>query len=118
MTGHSNCLEQCPVCWATNAIPIVYGFPGSEMIELAEQGEVALGGCVIGADAPVWRCRECGGEWGRIGDAATGRSSKEGSMQRKSGARDNRQHWVWVTTPEYYANPDGADRRDLKPSRR
>jgi hypothetical protein len=25
------------------------------------------------------------------------------------------QHWVWVTTPEYYAEPDGSDRKDLEP---
>jgi hypothetical protein len=27
-----------------------------------------------------------------------------------------RQHWVWVTGPEYYANEDGSDREDLDPA--
>lgn len=43
------------------AIPVAYGLPGSEMIEEAAAGRVALGGCMPGG--PANRCRTCGHEW-------------------------------------------------------
>ena len=35
----------CPKCKSKNIIPIVYGYPSSELFELSEQGKVKLGGC-------------------------------------------------------------------------
>jgi len=41
-------------------IPIVYGLPGSELIERARRGEVSLGGCVIMPGQPhITECRVC-----------------------------------------------------------
>ena len=50
------------------SIPIVYGMPGPDLFGAADRGEVALGGCVIGNDAPTHRCRgvDCGLEFGRV----------------------------------------------------
>lgn len=57
--------KTCPECGSEDTVRIVYGFPGTEMIEAAERGEIALGGCVIsamGGDSDR-RCRACDGEW-------------------------------------------------------
>lgn len=45
----------CPRCGALG-LPIVYGLPGPDLFEAAERGEVALGGCELSFDNPLWRC--------------------------------------------------------------
>jgi hypothetical protein len=59
--------EPCPVCGSLGAVPIVYGYPEKEAFKAEERGEISLGGCVVHADDPVWRCRTCGWKWGRLG---------------------------------------------------
>lgn len=49
----------CPRCGSADTIPIAYGFPGPEMMEEAERGEIALGGCCIEEYQPEWHCRAC-----------------------------------------------------------
>lgn len=34
----------CPECDSNETIPIIYGYPGPELCEAAERGEVMLGG--------------------------------------------------------------------------
>ena len=63
----------CPRCDAKEVIPIVYGLPGPELMEDAEAGRVALGGCLVDASNPNWRCRACG--W-------LGPTTKDGSTER------------------------------------
>lgn len=43
-------------------VPIAYGFPGGEMMEAAERGEIVLGGCVVWSDMPLETCPRCPGE--------------------------------------------------------
>jgi len=50
----------CPACHRTTGLAIVYGMPDGELMEAAENGQVALGGCVIFADQPDYRCSACG----------------------------------------------------------
>lgn len=41
----------CPKCEKNDQVVyIAYGYPGYEMIEKAENGEIHLGGCVIGEE--------------------------------------------------------------------
>ncbi len=65
--GHavSNEIVICPRCGNPTGIRIAYGLPGSELIERAERGEIALGGCMIRPDSPEWRCTNdaCGYKW-------------------------------------------------------
>ena len=49
-------------------VPIVYGMPGPELIELSMNGEIEIGGCCIDDDMPRYRCRRCGATAGRIVD--------------------------------------------------
>lgn len=56
----------CPRCGAQNTVPIVYGYPAPATEEAARRGEIVLGGCIIGPEAPVWACPACGHEWGRL----------------------------------------------------
>lgn len=63
----------CPVCGSDAVVPIVYGFPGPDLWAAAEQGSVAIGGCIVSEDAPTGRCRACGArvwEDGRFEPAA------------------------------------------------
>ncbi len=53
----------CPECSSENAIPIIYGKPGQELVEKAERGEVKLGGCVVSRESPYWYCADCETEW-------------------------------------------------------
>ena len=53
--------EKCPKCQKSDqVIPIMFGFPGPEMLEAAERGEIKLGGCCIspGTD-PEFHCKRC-----------------------------------------------------------
>jgi hypothetical protein len=53
-------LPMCPSCGSTEVVPIAYGLPGPELMERAERGEVALGGCLVSGNDPRWQCRSCG----------------------------------------------------------
>ncbi len=46
----------CPRC-GRPSVPIAYGYPSTELMEAAERGAVALGGCVIEDDQPTHQCR-------------------------------------------------------------
>ncbi|MDA9293091.1 hypothetical protein N9Q18_01280 [bacterium] len=51
-------VERCPECREL-MVPIACGYPGAEMFEAAERGEIVLGGCTIDAGNPTRRC-PCG----------------------------------------------------------
>ena len=53
----------CPSCKSKKVIPVIYGLPGNELMKEAEEGKVALGGCVINGNESMWHCIECGDEW-------------------------------------------------------
>ena len=54
----------CPSCGREESIPLLWGLPDQEAMELAERGLVALGGCMVMADEPTLVCRACGAHWG------------------------------------------------------
>ena len=56
---------QCPRCDNRSGVRIIYGMPDVELVERAERGLVALGGCLVMDDNPTWRCLDegCGAEW-------------------------------------------------------
>jgi acetoin utilization deacetylase AcuC-like enzyme len=41
-------------------IPIIYGYPGGDMMDRYSRGEISLGGCVISIGQPRSECRSCG----------------------------------------------------------
>ena len=51
--------DQCPTCGAPTT-PLVYGYPGVDLWEASERGEVVLGGCLVPGDRPTRRCTSCG----------------------------------------------------------
>jgi len=55
----------CPKCGQDTGIPIAYGMPDMELVEAAQRGEVALGGCLVMDDNPQWQCTDaaCGFGW-------------------------------------------------------
>jgi transposase-like protein len=60
---------RCPLCTASDVVPIVYGLPDEALAKRAERGEVSLGGCFVHGDNPTWHCKKCGYEFGRERDA-------------------------------------------------
>jgi hypothetical protein len=60
----------CPRCGSViDPLPVVYGYPTEDTFAEAEAGRVRLGGCLIGPEAPDYRCPICDaalpmvGEW-------------------------------------------------------
>jgi len=52
--------RRCPKCHHDDAVvPIIYGYPMPELEEIAERGEVELGGCLVGDIDPKFACRRC-----------------------------------------------------------
>jgi hypothetical protein len=49
---------KCPFCESQMA-PIIYGYPTPEMIDLARQDMIALGGVQDGRDLPSHYCYSC-----------------------------------------------------------
>ncbi len=57
-------MNRCPKCLSEDSVvPIVYGYPGSDMWEEQERGKIELGGCVIAEGAPDYHCNKCKYEW-------------------------------------------------------
>lgn len=50
---------QCPHCKANDMAPILYGLPTTDMIDLARQDIIALGGCVVDINNPTHYCYNC-----------------------------------------------------------
>jgi hypothetical protein len=44
--------------------PIVYGFPSPELLDMAMQGFVTLGGCTVDGSEFMWSCDSCRHKWG------------------------------------------------------
>jgi hypothetical protein len=53
----------CPSCQSGAVISIIYGLPGPEAIKEAEEGLIALGGCLVDDENPNWKCKACEHEW-------------------------------------------------------
>jgi len=56
----------CPKCDSSNVAKILYGFPAwsDELEEKLGSGVIALGGCIVSSDNPVFKCNECKHSWG------------------------------------------------------
>ena len=54
-----------PSCNKATGVDIVYGMPSPELFEKSERGEIALGGCVVEENQPIYRCLDCGFEWNK-----------------------------------------------------
>lgn len=61
--GKNAAPAQCPKC-GHDTIPIVYGEPGQDLLEMEERGEIVLGGCVVDKDSPTRYCANCKTESG------------------------------------------------------
>ncbi len=54
---------KCPSCSSDNVAIIAFGYPGPEMMEEAQRGDIVLGGCCVSGDDPEWHCKDCKKEW-------------------------------------------------------
>jgi hypothetical protein len=53
----------CPSCKQKTGVEILYGMPSDEGFEMAERGEIVLGGCCWPLDGPERECLSCGHQW-------------------------------------------------------
>lgn len=60
---------ECPNCGSDRVLPLVYGFPGEELLDMATQGFVALGGGTMDGNESTWSCRSCHHKWGSVANA-------------------------------------------------
>ena len=51
--------RKCPHCGG-KVLRIQYGYPGPELFEAAERGEILLGGCIVDPSNPDYACPTCG----------------------------------------------------------
>ena len=55
--------KTCPACHQRTLVELVFGMPGPELFEAAEQGDLVLGGCCItpglACDSPNLTCSIC-----------------------------------------------------------
>jgi hypothetical protein len=51
--------RRCPRCGQLGALPVVYGLPDGGAMDLAAEGKLILGGCVLGTDDPDLLCQAC-----------------------------------------------------------
>ncbi len=59
--------KTCPKCGSAKVAAILYGLPvfNDDLERAIDAGEIALGGCCIMGDDPLWRCLECKHEFGK-----------------------------------------------------
>jgi len=69
--------EPCAECGSLDVVPILYGYPGPGMMDAAEQGRIALGGCCVGERDPQKQCNACGSQFDPIPPRVTGRARRE-----------------------------------------
>lgn len=55
-------IRHCPDCGG-DLIPIVWGYPDSDLLEKAGRKEIYLGGCCIPINNPNYHCKKCGGNF-------------------------------------------------------
>ena len=55
---------ECPNCGSDRVLPLVYGFPSSELLDMAMQRFVNLGGCTVDGSESMWSCDSCRHQWG------------------------------------------------------
>ncbi len=48
-------IETCPRCGGAG-VPLLFGLPVFEARAAAEDGKLALGGCIMPEQAPRWQC--------------------------------------------------------------
>ena len=52
-----------PACRQKTGVDILYGMPDTKAQQMAERGEIVLGGCCIDLAGPERQCTACGHQW-------------------------------------------------------
>ncbi len=53
----------CPECNSDDVVDILYGYPTDDTLQSWFKKEVELGGCIVGKEKPIHKCRECNHQW-------------------------------------------------------
>lgn len=61
----------CPRCGREDSVPMIFGLPAPQDQDLAEEGLIGLGGCMMPEHPAAFLCRACGLEWGSHSDPTT-----------------------------------------------
>ncbi|KYC49578.1 MAG: hypothetical protein AMQ74_01406 [Candidatus Methanofastidiosum methylothiophilum] len=58
----------CPECGSEKTVVIIYGIPGQGLLTNSKKSEFIIGGCEKSPDAPIYHCKRCKNEWGKLID--------------------------------------------------
>lgn len=53
----------CPLCHSLETVRIVYGYPSDATLKSWQNKEIALGGCIVRSNNPLYQCLKCGHKW-------------------------------------------------------
>jgi len=62
---YKNKPRKCIFCGSKRIATYVYGYPSYEIMKDVEAGKIAIGGCCVGDDDPIWQCTDCGHDFYR-----------------------------------------------------
>ena len=77
-------LTSCPIC-GSGGVPVLYGLPALEAAKAEQEGRIALGGCVVFDEGPMWECRGPGRHRWSDEDAALWRSKVDAAVRGRAG---------------------------------
>jgi hypothetical protein len=78
--------KACPKCGSLDVVPILYGYPGPEMMDMASKGKIELGGCCVGERDPRKHCNGCGEDF----DRPTASRPRRGALDRSADTPEGR----------------------------
>lgn len=56
---YNNKPKKCVFCGSRRIATYIYGMPAYDMSKEVEKGKIAIGGCCVGDDDPLWQCADC-----------------------------------------------------------
>ena len=59
-------MVRCPKCNSIHVSKILYGMPTYEAFEMADRGELILGGCEVWDNQPNYGCLNCKFQWSKV----------------------------------------------------
>ena len=56
---YKNKPRKCIFCGSKRIATYIYWYPSYEAFKEEEAGKIAIGGCIVEMDSPVWKCADC-----------------------------------------------------------
>lgn len=91
----------CPKCKSEHVASILYGYPSHEAFEMAEKGEILLGGCEVMPGDSDMGCLDCEYRWSKESLPASAiKKIRYKVWQNGPGFIDDMKTWVYEIYPD------------------